>query len=158
MAYMLHGVCSTIVHGEHWLSEPPRKSPSLYSVHKMWSRNLVEHSAHRIISQAFGRWIHVSALMEVVIIIRERLIRRSPWSTLPSSSLSEEKSEFEGVHLHHSWRNFLFKWSISNCMALVFFSWERWLPLWDWLLLVWVVCTSTSWSLLRLRSTKWSWR
>ena len=31
VAYVLHRVCSTIVHGECGLGEPPRKSPSLNS-------------------------------------------------------------------------------------------------------------------------------
>ena len=34
VAYMLHRVCLTIVHGEHGLGEPPRKSPSLNSACK----------------------------------------------------------------------------------------------------------------------------
>ena len=80
VAYMFHGVYSTIVHGERGLSEPPRKPPSLNSTHERWSGNLVERSTHHIISQAFGRWVPVSALMVVVLIIRERLTRRSSWS------------------------------------------------------------------------------
>ena len=80
VAYMFHGVYSTIVHGERGLSEPPRKPPSLNSTHERWSGNLVECSAHHIISQAFGRWILVSALMVVVLNIRERLTGRSSWS------------------------------------------------------------------------------
>ena len=63
---------------------------------------------------------------------------------LPSSSSSKEKLELEGSHFRHSWHKLLFKWSISNYMALVFFSWERWLPPREWLLLVWVVCTLPS--------------
>ena len=59
-----------------WVNSP-RKSPSLNSVCERWSGNLVERSAHRIISQAFGRWIPTSVLMVVVLIIHERLSRRS---------------------------------------------------------------------------------
>ena len=73
-------VCLTIVHGEHRLSEQLRKSPSLNSVSERWSRNLVKCSAQHIISQAFGRWVPVYVLMMVVLIIQERLTRRSPWS------------------------------------------------------------------------------
>ena len=159
VADMFHKVCSTIIHGEYGLSEPPRKSPSLNSAREMRSGNLVECSTHSIISQAFRRWIFVSALMTVVLIIRERLTKRSPWSALklPSSSPSEEKSELEGVRLHRSWRNFLFKWSISHYMFLASSLWERWLLPRNWLLLVWVVCTLPSRSSLCSRLRKWSW-
>ena len=75
-----YGVCLTIVHGERRLSEPLRKSPSLNSVSRRWSRNLVECFAYHIISQAFGRWVPVYVLMMVVLIIQEKLTRRSPWS------------------------------------------------------------------------------
>ena len=81
MAYVFHMVCSTIIHGERGLGEPSRKSPSLDSTRERWSRNLVECWAHRIISQAFGRWNPVSTLMMVVFFIQEKLTRRSPWST-----------------------------------------------------------------------------
>ena len=160
VADMFHRVCSTIIHGECGLSEPPRKYPSLNSTHEMWSGNLVKCSTHSIISQAFGRWIFVSALMTVVLIIRERLTRRSPWSAskLPSSSPSKEKSELEGVRLCRSWRNFLFKWSISRYMFLGSSLWERWLLPRNWLLLVWVVCKLPSRSSLCSRLRKWSWR
>ena len=77
---MFHRVRSTIVHGEHGLSELPRKSPSLNSAREWWYGDLVERFAHHIVSQAFRRWVPVSALMVVVLIIRERLTRRSPWS------------------------------------------------------------------------------
>ena len=79
VAYVLHRVCSTIVHGECGLSEPPKKSPTLNSARERWFGNLVERFTHRIISQAFRRWVPISALMVVVLIIRERLTRRSPW-------------------------------------------------------------------------------
>ena len=87
VAYILHEVCSTIVHGERGLGESLRKSPSLNSMHERWSGDLVERSAHRVISQALGRWIPVSALMVVVFNIRERLIRRSFWSASITSIL-----------------------------------------------------------------------
>ena len=77
---MLHWVCSTIEHGEHGLSELPKKSHSHNFARERWSGNLVERSAYRIISQAFGREVLVSVLMVVVLLIRERLTRRSLWS------------------------------------------------------------------------------
>ena len=36
--------------------------------------------AHRIISQAFGRWVSISMLMVIFLIIQKRLTGRSPWS------------------------------------------------------------------------------
>ena len=79
VANMFHKVYSTIIHGECGLSEPSRKFPSLNSARERCSRNLVECSAHRIISQAFGRWVPVFVLMVVVLIIWERLTMRSSW-------------------------------------------------------------------------------
>ena len=79
-AYMLHRVCSTIVYSERGLSELPRESPSFNYVHEMWSENLVERFAHRIFSQASGGWAPVSMLIVIVLIIREGLTRRCPWS------------------------------------------------------------------------------
>ena len=154
---MLHMICLTIVHGECWPSESPRKSPSLNSVRERWPGNLVECSAHRIISQAFGKWAPVSVLMVAVLIIWERLTRRSLWSR----SVIIISTIRRNVRVWRSpsalFANLLHKWSISSCMVLVSFSWGTWLPLLDWLLLVWVVCTLTSQSLLHSRLRKWSW-
>ena len=74
------GVRSTIVHSQRWLIEPLRKSSFLNPEREGGPRNLVEHPAHHIISLAFGGWVLVSALVVVVLIIRERLTRGSPWS------------------------------------------------------------------------------
>ena len=95
VAYMLHEVCSTIVHGEHGLGELPRKSPPLNSVRERWSINLVERSTHRVISYAFGRWIPVSALMVVVLNIWERQTRRSSWSASIITILFIVRREFQ---------------------------------------------------------------
>ena len=78
---MLQRVCSTIVHGKCGLGEPSREHPFLYSVCERWPRHLVECYAHLIVSLAFGEWIFVFALKVVVFDIRERLIKRSSWST-----------------------------------------------------------------------------
>ena len=80
VTYVLHRVCTTVVHGERRLSETPRKSPIIDLTCERWSGNLFEGSAHRIIPQAFGRWVSVSVLMAIFLIIRERLTRRIPWS------------------------------------------------------------------------------
>ena len=79
VANMLHRVCSTIVHGECGLSEPPRKSPSLNPACERWPENLVECFTHGVVSQAYQGQIFVSAPMIIILIIWERLTRRSPW-------------------------------------------------------------------------------
>ena len=77
---MLHGVCSTIVHGEHGLSELPRKSSLLNPAHERWTRNLVKCLTHGVIPQAYRGRVLVSTLMMIVLVVWERLARRSPWS------------------------------------------------------------------------------
>ena len=93
----------------------------------IWKFFWVLCSSHH--SLGFGRWVSIFVHMAVFLIIRERLIGRSPWSPPITTILffSRRKSEREGVRLLRSWRSSLFKWSISCCMALVFSSWERWL-------------------------------
>ena len=63
------------------------------------------------------------------------------------------------------WRSFLCKWSITNLRFRVSCSWDRWLLVLDWILLVcFVCCVSTltlrvrlcSLSLIHSRLTKWS--
>ena len=81
MADMLHRVCTTIVHGERRLREPPKKSPSLNLAHERWPRNLVKHFAHGAVSHTHQGWISVSTFMMIILIIWERLARGSPWST-----------------------------------------------------------------------------
>ena len=84
---MFHRACSTIVDGECWLSELPKEPPSLDSAYKRWSGNLVECLTYCIISQAFKGWISVSALMIDILIIREGLTKRSPWSAFVTTIL-----------------------------------------------------------------------
>ena len=52
VANMLHGVRPFIIHGEHWLGEPPRKSSCFYPMGKRWLWNLAQSPAHGIIAQA----------------------------------------------------------------------------------------------------------
>ena len=47
---------------------------------KRWPENLVECFTHSVISQAYWGRIFVSVFMMIVLIIWERLTRRSPWS------------------------------------------------------------------------------
>ena len=119
----------------------------------------MESPAHSIVTQTPVGWAFASLLVMAVLIAWIRLTGRSPWSRPIVSSLSslEEGFKLERVLLHCLRRNFLRKWSISNCMFLVFSPWDTWLPLLDWLLLVWVVCILTSRSLLHSRLRNWSW-
>ena len=50
VAYMLHRVCSTIIHCKCRLSEPPRKFSSFNFACKKWFGNLVQFPTHSIIS------------------------------------------------------------------------------------------------------------
>ena len=52
MTHMLHRVHSTIVDGEHWLMEPPRKCYPFNLAREGQLGNLVQRFAHSIISQA----------------------------------------------------------------------------------------------------------
>ena len=79
VTYVFHRICTAVVHGERGLNEPPRKSPFLNPACERRSGNLFECSAHRIIPQAFRRWASVSMLKMVVLIVRERLTKRSLW-------------------------------------------------------------------------------
>ena len=76
---MLHKVCSTIVHAECRLSELPRKSPSFNLTCERWPGNLVECFTHGVVSQAYRGRSSVFAPMMIILIIWERLARRSPW-------------------------------------------------------------------------------
>ena len=77
VAYFLYRVRSTIVHGECWLSKPPRKFSSLNSTCERQPENLVQHLTHSIISQAFARWAPTSTFTVVILITREGFTKRS---------------------------------------------------------------------------------
>ena len=79
VAYMLHRVGSTIVYGERWLSESPRKFCSFNSACERRPGNLIQRPAHSIVSQASLRWALVPIFVMVIIVIRERFTRWSSW-------------------------------------------------------------------------------
>ena len=121
---MLHRVCSTIIHGECGLSEPPRKFPSLNSTCERRSVNLVKCFAYRIISLVFGRWASVFVLMVIILIIRERLTRRSLWSASIATILFIVEREvriatgpkLDGNTLH-------IKVLFSECTTILWLKW-----------------------------------
>ena len=78
VAHMLHRVRSTIVDGEHWLMELPRKYCPFNFVCEGQLGNLVQCFAYNVISQAFARWALVSTFVMVCFIVGERLAR---WSS-----------------------------------------------------------------------------
>ena len=82
MAHMLHRICSTIVDGEHWLIESPRKSCPFNPTREWWFGNLVQRLAYGVISQAFARRALIPSFVAVLLLIEERLTR---WGSWPSS-------------------------------------------------------------------------
>ena len=68
--------------------------------------------------------------MVVVLIIRERLTKGSPWpgSIITILLIAKRKVIIGGSLSSPFVAQLPFRWSISSCMALVFSSWERWLP------------------------------
>ena len=75
VAYMLHRVRSTIVDGERWLMEPPRKCYPFNLTREGRLGNLVQCLAHSVISQAFARRALIPTFVMVLLIIGERLAR-----------------------------------------------------------------------------------
>ena len=81
VANMLHRICPSIVHGEHRLRKPLRKSPSFDPAHERRLGNLVECFTHSIISQIEQRRLSIPTLMMMILIIREGL---TGWCSRPA--------------------------------------------------------------------------
>ena len=73
MAHVIHRVCSTIVNGERWLIQSPRKSCPFNLVHEGRFENLVQHLAHSVISQVFARRVLIPTFVMALLIVGERL-------------------------------------------------------------------------------------
>ena len=73
VAHMLYRVRLTIVDGESWLMEPPKKFYPFNPACEGWLG-----FAHSVISQASTSRAFVSTIMVVFLLIWERLTRRSP--------------------------------------------------------------------------------
>ena len=69
VAHMLHMVRSTIIDGECWLIELPRKYCPFNLVREGRLRNLIQRFAHSIISQASTSQALVSTFMLVFFFI-----------------------------------------------------------------------------------------
>ena len=63
VTHMLHRVHSTIVDGERWLMELPRKYWPFNLVREGQLGNLVQCFAYSVISQASARWALVSTFV-----------------------------------------------------------------------------------------------
>ena len=63
VAHMLHKVHSTIVDGERWLMELPKKYWPFNLACEGQLGNLVQCFAYNVISQAFARWALVSTFV-----------------------------------------------------------------------------------------------
>ena len=87
VAHMLHWVRSTIVDGECWLMEPPRKNCPFNLMHEGWLGNLVQCFTHSVISQASVRRALISTFVMVFFIVGKRLTRRSSWPSPITSIL-----------------------------------------------------------------------
>ena len=96
--------------------------------------------------------------MMMLLLIEKRFTRRSFWPWFVTMIFPNPNSELEGDAILYLWRNFLCKWSTSNWRFLVSSLCDTWLPILEWLLLVWVVCTLASRSFLCSRLRKWSCR
>ena len=75
MAHVLHKICSTIVDGDCWLIESPRKPCPFNLVREGRLGNLVQHLAHCVIFQAFARRAFILTFVIVLLIVEERLAR-----------------------------------------------------------------------------------
>ena len=147
VAYMFHRVYSTIINGERWLIEAPRKSCPFDFMRERWPRNLVQRPVHSVVTQASARRAFIPSFVMVLLIIGERL---TGWGSWPLSIANILFIIRGNIRIGRS--------SLSSCLALAFCSWETWLPPREWLLLACMVCKLTSRSLLRSRLMKSSWR
>ena len=75
MAHVIHRACSTIVNGERWLIESPRKSCPFNLIREGRFENLVQHLSHSVISQIFTRQVLIPTFVMALLIVGERLAR-----------------------------------------------------------------------------------
>ena len=147
MAHMFYRVRLTIIDGERGLMEMLRKFYPLYLARERWFGDLIQRFARSVISQASTRRGLVPTFVMVLFIIGEILAWWSSWPLPITSILFIIRGDIKTGRswFRCAWRNFIFKLSISSCMASVLFClWETWLPIWEWLLLICVVCTLPS--------------
>ena len=121
LTYVLYRICSTIIHGEHWLVEPSRKFCLFYPLCKGWLRNLAQRLFHNVSSYSFAIRAPAFPLVKMLFLIGEGF---AWWSSRPLSVYS----------------------IFSRCMALSSYcSWDTWPFLWKPLPPMWMVCTLPSW-------------
>ena len=75
LAYMLHRICSSIIHGEHGLMETPGELCLFYSSSKGGLRNLAKNFLHDISSYPLPRWTPSPLLARMFLLTRIRLTK-----------------------------------------------------------------------------------
>ena len=85
LTYVLYRVCSTIIHGEHWLVESSRKFCLFYPLCKGWLRNLAQRLFHNVSSYSFARRAPAFPLVKMLFLIGEGF---AWWSSRPLSVYS----------------------------------------------------------------------
>ena len=85
LTYVLYRICPTIVHGERWLMETPRKFRLFYPSCEGQFRNLAQGLLHNIRSYSLTRGTPAFSFMKILFLTRERL---AGWSSGPLSIYS----------------------------------------------------------------------
>ena len=85
LTYMFYRIRSTIIHGERWLMEMPRKFRPFYPPCKRWLRDLAQRLFHNIVPYSFTRKASTFPLVKMLILTRERF---AWWSSRPLSVYS----------------------------------------------------------------------
>ena len=127
MANVLHQICPTIIKGEGWLVEPPRKACTLDPLCERRFSDLAQCFIHGLVSKALIRCTF--SLMPIVTVFLVAGESFTGWSSgsLPVrviSVSSEEDSDLNDDRLHRARRNFFFNSSISRCMSFSFSAWD----------------------------------
>ena len=78
VAYVLHRVHSTVVHGERWLSKPLKKFSTFNPTGKRRLGNLIQSPTNSVIAQTLVRRTLPSPPIMMIFITPKGLIGRSP--------------------------------------------------------------------------------
>ena len=85
LTYVLYRIRLTIVHGERWLMETPRKFRLFYPSCEGRFRNLAQGLLHNISSYSPARGTPTFSFVKILFLTRERL---AVWSSRPLSVYS----------------------------------------------------------------------
>ena len=73
VAHMLYGVCPTIIHGKHGLSEPHGEFCSLNSTCERRPGDLIQRLAYSIVSHTFSKGALIPTFVVMLLFVGERL-------------------------------------------------------------------------------------